>query len=75
MIETIRQIMAQVFQVDSAIISDHVTQKEIEKWDSLRHLNLMIALEEKFGLSFEPEEISELTSMDRITEMIKKKQK
>jgi acyl carrier protein len=35
----------------------------VKSWDSLRHLNLILALEEKFGVTFEAEEIPELVSV------------
>jgi acyl carrier protein len=42
------------------------------EWDSLGHLNLIVALEEEFDIAFEPEDIAKMTSVqiiaDKITE-------
>jgi len=45
-------------------------QSNCEKWDSLQQLNIIIALEEEFNLSFEPEEIAEMKDIDTIKQMI-----
>ena len=36
------------------------------KWDSLNHLNLIVELEDEFNVSFEPEDIAEMKSLDII---------
>ena len=70
--EQIITIMAGVFEMNPQDFPEEVTQNTIEDWDSLRHLNLIVELEEAFDKSFEPEEISEMTSLDKIMEMIQK---
>ncbi|MBV7440776.1 acyl carrier protein [Weeksellaceae bacterium TAE3-ERU29] len=71
--EQIITIMAEVFEMNPQDFPEQITQKTVEDWDSLRHLNLIVELEEEFDKSFEPEEISEMTSMDKIIEIIQKK--
>jgi acyl carrier protein len=38
----------------------------VENWDSLTHLNLLMAIEEEFAISFDADRIPELCSFDRI---------
>jgi acyl carrier protein len=57
-------VMQRVFGLEQ--IDGNASQRAIEKWDSLGHLNLIVALEEEFGVSFEPEEITEMTSVQII---------
>ena len=45
-------------------------QKECENWDSLHHLNLMLALENEFNIEFEPEEISKMTNVKKIIDIV-----
>ena len=71
----IRNIMATIFEVEENQLKDNVTQKEIENWDSLRHLNLVVELEEAFNVSYEPEEIAEMTSMEKIVTLTEIKRK
>ena len=42
-------------------------------WDSLSHMTLVAALEPKFGITFEIDEISEMDSVQKIVDIIKKK--
>jgi acyl carrier protein len=65
------EVLKNMLDVDS--VSDDDSVQTIKSWDSLRHLNLIVALEEHFGINFEPEEIPELNSVRRISEAIAKR--
>lgn len=69
--DKIKEIMARVFKIDVSAIADDVHQKDIEAWDSLAHLNPILELESEFIVSFEPEEIKEMTSLNLIEERLK----
>ena len=47
-------------------IPDDVDQTRLESWDSVQHINLIVELEQRFNIDFEPEEIAEMISLDRI---------
>lgn len=49
------------------------SQKTCEKWDSMAQLNLVLELEDEFGISLEPEEIGEMTSFETVCQMVAKK--
>ena len=66
--------MAEVFGQKAEKIPDGITQSNFSKWDSLKHINLAVQLEEAFDVFFEPEELSSLTSIDSIIEIIRKKE-
>ena len=44
----------------------------IENWDSMQHLNLVLAIEEKFGLQLEPEDIEQMKSIGAVAAMVEK---
>ncbi len=69
---TVKSVMAEVFEIDQNSINDDASQKTISEWDSLQHLNLMVELEDKFDISFEPEEIGDMTTLEKIVENIEK---
>lgn len=62
--EQIKEVLRQVFKMEH--IKDNISQKTCDKWDSLGHLTLIIALEQRFNVSFEPKNIAEMTSLDMI---------
>jgi acyl carrier protein len=68
----VKEVLAKVLEIDIATILDNATQKDIAKWDSLQHLNLIVEIEDKYDVSIDPEDISEMLSIDKIIEIIKK---
>jgi acyl carrier protein len=62
----VRQIMADLFAIPVSEIRFDSSPDTIEAWDSLQHLNLVLALEQELGVQFTPEEIQQLTSLERI---------
>ena len=71
--DTIKKIMASVFGAEEKEITDTLRQADFEKWDSLHHLNLIVALEAHFKTSFEPEEILAMTDLDSIVRHVETK--
>ena len=58
----IKQIMSAVFELPVESIIDDASIDNIENWDSLRHLNLILALEEEFGVSIPDDEVGNLVN-------------
>jgi acyl carrier protein len=72
MTDEIIKIISEVLETP---VGATASQATCEKWDSLQHLNIIVALEEAFDLSFEPEEIAEMKSVAAIENVIKIHQK
>ena len=47
-------------------ITLETAQADIAEWDSLRHLSLIVKIEEEFDLDFDPTEIGDMTSVASI---------
>lgn len=45
----------------------------VESWDSVHHLNLVLALEEKFSLQLSPEEIEQMKTLGDTAKLIESK--
>jgi acyl carrier protein len=58
----IKQVMSAVLEIPVESIADDASSDNIENWDSLRHLNLILALEEEFGVSIPDEEVGNLVN-------------
>lgn len=69
--ERILGIMREVFDLET--VSTDVSQKNCDRWDSLRHLTLASELEDAFDIELEPEEIAEMTDFSRVIDMIQSK--
>lgn len=60
--DRIRNVMAAVFDVPAKEISDDASPHDIKGWDSLKHMSLVLALEEEFDIRFDQAEIPSLVS-------------
>jgi acyl carrier protein len=66
MSERIKQVMSHVFGKPTSALPDDPTIDNVPEWDSLRHIELMLALESEFSVHFSTEAMLELLSMDAI---------
>lgn len=58
--------MSQVFRVAEDQIREGASPQTISNWDSLAHMNLVLALEEEFGVQFQDQELVQMTSFEAI---------
>jgi len=56
----LKQVLADTLQIDIDTIDDDTSVDTVEEWDSLKHLNLVIALEDRFGVTFTEEQVVEI---------------
>lgn len=56
----LQDIFRDVFDDEEIQLRDEMTSQDVEGWDSLMHLNLIIAIEKKFGIKFATAEISRM---------------
>lgn len=69
--EKVKEILKQVLQMDQ--IDGDISSSSCEKWDSMAHINLIVELEMNFDVSFEPEEIAEMSSLSAIVAVLNRK--
>jgi acyl carrier protein len=60
------EIVASVFGVSPSQITGTTSNQTLAEWDSLGHMNLIVELESRYGVSFSPEEALAMTSVDTI---------
>ena len=56
-LEKINKIFCVVFEDDSIKVGNETTADDIDGWDSLSHINLVVAIEMGFGIKFTQKEI------------------
>jgi len=56
----LKQVLADVFGIGVGVINEATSVDTVEEWDSLKHLNLILALEEKFNITFSEEQTVEI---------------
>ncbi len=65
-LESIRELMATTFGVAPEQISASTSQADIPEWDSVGHLNLMMAIEDAHGVRMTVEDMTRLSSVQAI---------
>lgn len=69
----LRGTAAAVLGLPETQINDETSPDTVPTWDSVTHLNLVMAIEEAFGISFTPEETMEMTSVKLIRLLLEEK--
>lgn len=62
----VQSLLAEVFEVPKETVTHDLTFGDIPQWDSLGHMELMVALEDHFKVEIDAEIIGELISADAI---------
>ena len=73
LLDRVRGIVADILQVPLAKVGPDSSPQSIATWDSVHHLNLVLALEQEFNLQFEPEEIDQIGNVGQIVTLVSKK--
>ena len=61
--ERIHRIVSDLFDVPVETVNDEQSPDTLQKWDSIAHINLVLSLEQEFGISLSPEDASEILSV------------
>jgi len=69
----IKKVMSNVFNINVDSINNESSPDNIENWDSLKHMNLIIALEEDFDIEFDDNDIENLLNFQLINLTIKER--
>ena len=64
--ERIKDVMAGVFGIDAISINEDSSQDNIEQWDSIKTLDLVVSIEEEFDVSIPLEEVGNMTNFKYI---------
>ena len=63
-------VISNVFNIEKSKINQKMNSDNVDGWDSLKHMNLIIALEEEFNINFQDFEIIQINSFKKIIEVI-----
>lgn len=68
--EDIRQLIADIFDVPSTSLTLESNPDTVDNWDSLRLLNLIVALEQEFGIEISTDHIPKMMSVQAIVDIV-----
>jgi len=68
--EAVTEIFRDVFDDDELVIGDETNSDDIEDWDSLEHIELVMNMEKRFSLKFNIKEVSKLQNVGEMVDLI-----
>lgn len=66
-------IFRDIFDDDEIVITDETTAADIEDWDSLEQINILVAMEREFGIKFSVGEVEGLANVGEMLDLIESK--
>lgn len=69
----IKNVMSAVLEIPIDEIDDDTSPDNVSSWDSLKHMNLVFALEEEYEIEFIEEEIVEMMNLSHIKSIVMEK--
>ena len=64
--ERLIEVISRTLGIEKRLVTPETSSESTPRWDSVEHLNLILELEEAFGIHFSSEEIPQLTSAGRL---------
>ena len=71
--EVLTRIFREVFASEDMILSDDLSAKEVPDWDSFKQIEIIIAVEEHFGIKFRTREMDSLNNVGDLVKLIASK--
>ena len=66
----LNEVFRDVFDDETIEVNDATTANDIEDWDSLEHINLVVAVEKCFGIKFNMGEVAKLKNVGEMMDLI-----
>ncbi len=68
--EELTAVFREVFDDETIVLSDELTANDVDSWDSLSHVNLIIAIEMAFDIEFKQSEILNFANVGELKQSI-----
>jgi acyl carrier protein len=66
-------VLSAVLKVDRHLLGPESSTESIEQWDSIKHMSVVMALEDEFGIEFTDREITSLSTASALMQAIEAK--
>jgi acyl carrier protein len=70
---SLRDIFADTLEIPVDEVTPELSMESVETWDSFRHLQLILSIEDEYGVQFDPQKIPELTTVAKVLEALEQK--
>jgi acyl carrier protein len=66
----ITDVFHQVFDDEELVVTRETTAGDVEGWDSLTHVTLMLAIEKRFGVKFKSAQVASLKNVGELIDLV-----
>lgn len=71
--ERLEQVFQNVFNDETIQLTPETTAEDLEGWDSIKHITLMVSIEQAFGVQFTSDELNSFQDVGDLADRLKKK--
>ena len=65
------EIFADVFDEDDIVVTPELSAKDVDGWDSLTHIRLILTVEKAFKIKFSTSEVGKMENVGDLVKLIK----
>jgi acyl carrier protein len=69
-VQSVQEVFREVFEMPDLVIFPEMTAKDVKGWDSFNHINLIVSLEEAFGVTFTTDEIAGMVNVGSLISVL-----
>lgn len=69
-LERLTMVFRSVFDDEEIVLTAETTAADIDDWDSLEHINLLVAVEQEFNIKFNMNEVSNMKNVGEMIDII-----
>ena len=71
--DALNAVFRQVLEDDTIELTPQTTADDVEGWDSMNHIFIVVELEKRFGVKFQAAEMEELKNVGELAGLVKQK--
>lgn len=71
--DALNVVFRQVLEDDSIELTPATTAEDVEGWDSMNHIFIVVELEKRFGVKFQAAEMEELKNVGELAALVQQK--
>lgn len=71
--DALNQVFRQVLEDDTLVLTPETTADNVDGWDSMNHIFIVVELEKRFGVKFQAAEMEELKNVGELVALVREK--
>ena len=71
--DALNQVFRQVLEDDTLVLTPATTADDVEGWDSMNHIFIVVEIEKRFGIKFQAAEMEELKNVGELAALVREK--